>query len=124
MNTPNPESQATKRAKNQADFQTKVMKLVDQEGDELSMTLSAVGKKIKRSLCEDKIDELMGEIQMLVSWFIRSKNNNKCPSTHTPPAQMMNAAGPAPVNYQAMPPLQHMGEMQYDAGSNPNYYNL
>ena len=50
MNTPKPESQATKRAKDQADFQTKVMKLVDQEEDELSMTLSALGKKIKRSL--------------------------------------------------------------------------
>ena len=35
MNTPKPESQATKRAKDQADFQTKIMKLVDQEEDEL-----------------------------------------------------------------------------------------
>ena len=73
INTPKPESRATKRAKDQADFQAKVMKLVDQEEDELSMTLSALGKKIKRSLSEDKIDELMDEIQMLVSSFIRSK---------------------------------------------------
>ena len=64
------------------------------------------------------------KFQMLdVTWFIRSEKN-KHPSTPTPPAQIMNAAGPAPVNYQGMPPLQHMGEMQYDAGSHPNYYNL
>ena len=36
----------------------------------------------------------------------------------------MTAAGPASVNYQAMPPLQHMGEMQYDARCHPIYYNL
>ena len=110
MNTPKPESQATKRAKDQADFQTKIMKLVDQEEDELSMTLSALGKKIKRSLTEDEIDELMDKIQILMSWFIRSKKNKR-PSTPTPPAQTMNAAGPATVNYQAMPPLQYMGEI-------------
>ena len=76
MNTPKPESQATKRAKDQVDFQTKIMKLVDQEEDELSMTLSALGKKIKRSLTEDVIDELMDKIQILMSWFIRSKKVN------------------------------------------------
>ena len=94
------------------------MKLVDQEEDELSMTLSALGKKIKRSLSEDEIDELMDEIQMLVSRFIRSKKN-KQPSTPTSPPQTINTSGPAPVNYQAMPPLQHMKEMQYVDGSNP-----
>ena len=102
------------------------MKLVDQEEDELSMTLSALGKKIKRSLSEDEIDELMDEIQMLVSRFIRAKKN-KTPLATTPsppPPQQITASGPAPVNYQGMPPLQCMGELQYDGGSNPTYYNL
>ena len=87
MNTPKPESQTTKRAKDQADFQTKVMKLVDQEEDELSMTLSALGKKIKRNLTEDEIDELMDEIQMLVSRFIKSKKINVHQPLHPLPIQ-------------------------------------
>ena len=87
------------------------MKLVDKEEDELSMTLSALGKKIKRSLSEDEIDELMDEIQMLVSRFIRAKKSKPPLATipPPPPQQPINPAGPAPVNYQAMPTLQCMG---------------
>ena len=43
--TPKPMAKSTKKSKDQSEFQNRVLQLVDQEEDELGMTLTALGKK-------------------------------------------------------------------------------
>ena len=111
--TPKPVAKRTKN-KDQSEFQSRVLQLVDQEEDELGMTLTAVGKKIKQSLNQEDQDELMDEVQMLVSKFIKNKKTKTMPiavnvtTSATPGTNLVNpinVTAPSASGFEQIPPM-------------------
>ena len=68
--TPKSKPRVSKRQK-QNEFQKQVINLLDQEDDDIDLYFQSLAKKLKRTLTEGEIDNVMDEINGVVSRHVR-----------------------------------------------------
>ena len=127
---------AKKKTKSSIDweeFQQKILSLACEEEDEVDVTLSAMGKKIKRVFNDIERDEVLDELHDVISRHVRrvrAKYAAPSASLGAPPMpqhdQQMQGQGQGQASssdvYNA-PPLPTMQRISYDA-NNSSYYNF
>ena len=69
--TPKPKPSVSKRQKHNDEFQKQVINLLDQEDDDIDLYFQSVAKKLKRTLTVGEIDNVMDEINGVVSRHVR-----------------------------------------------------
>ena len=65
--TPKPKPRVSKRHKQNDEFQKQVINLLDQEDDDIDLYFQSVAKKLKRTMTEGEIDNVIDEINRVVS---------------------------------------------------------
>ena len=134
-----PKVHVTKKREQQDEFQERMLQLVEgqvqvlDESDDIDLALQAVGKRMKRHLDTIQRDDMIDEMQQLVSHFIKASRNNPGNSKAIPTMpQMQPAPVPPPVaestsgtgTLPTMPQLQRMDAFHYDVNTNQTYYNM
>ena len=73
LDTPKPKVQQGKRKKENDEMQQKILNLIENSNDEdeIDLAFTAISKCMKRSLNEEQQENLMDEINMLVSKHIK-----------------------------------------------------
>ena len=69
--TPKPKPRIGKRQKQNDEFQKQVINLLDQEDDDIDLYFQSLSKKLKRTLTEGEIDNVMDEIKGVISRHVR-----------------------------------------------------
>ena len=69
--TPKLKPRVSKRQKQNDEFQKQVINLLDQEDDDIDLYFQSVAKKLKRTLTEGEINNVMDEINGVVSRHVR-----------------------------------------------------
>ena len=75
--TPKLKARVSKRQKQNDEFQKQVINLLDQEDDDIDLYFQSVAKKLKRTLTEGEIDNVMDEINGVVSRHVRQARIKK-----------------------------------------------
>ena len=126
--TPKPKPRVSKRQKQNDEFQKQIINLLDQEDDDVDLYFQSLSKKLKRTLTEGEIDNVMNEINGVVSRHVRQARIKKEGVT-LPPCQ------PGQPQYQqvqgvqqqvqhdmALPPMPSLQQYSYD--NNMTYAQL
>ena len=75
--TPKPKPRVSKRQKQNDEFQKQVINLLDQEDDDIDLYFQSVAKKLKRTMTEGEIDNVINEINGVVSRHVRQARIKK-----------------------------------------------
>ena len=75
--TPKLKPRVSKRQKQNDEFQKQVINLLDQEDDDIDLYFQSLSKKLKRTLTEGEIDNVMDEINGVISRHVRQARIKK-----------------------------------------------
>ena len=131
VNTTKPKNKCTKHACERDDMAAKVLTMLEKDDDEVSLASASIGKRIKKSLNDAKVDAVLDELNEVVGHHVRTARGGGimgyqrqssvtlAPQTQVPPQQQQTS------NYQPMlpPPLQRL-DIAYDPMTNNSYQNL
>ena len=141
--TPKPKVKQGKRRKENDEIQQRILNLMENSNDEdeIDLAFAALSKHMKRSLNEEQQENLMDEINMLVSKHIKLARSGRVgifrPSCNTVTTSAVAATVPVPVQIQTHsptrpasvahttlpPPLQPIAQMHVDPYANNNTNN-
>ena len=100
--------------------------MMEQDDDDIDLSFAALSRKIKRSLNQNQKDDLIDEIQMLVSRHIQNvrENPNNAPTPSTSNAVPMHQGIDPGMNVNNMPALQRMPSYSYDPLTDQHFTNM
>ena len=124
--TPKPKPRVSKRQKQNDEFQKQGINLLDQEDDDIDLYFQSLAKKLKRTLTEGEIDNVMDEINGVVSRYVRQVRIKKegggsmlpCPPGQ-PQYQQVQVAQQQTQHPQqdvnmSLPPMPSLQQCSYD----------
>ena len=129
--TPKPKPRVSKRQKQNDEFQKQIINLLDQEDDDIDLYFQSLSKILKRTLTEGEIDNVMDEINGVISRHVRQTRIKKegvtiqpCPPGQ-PQYQQVQAVqqqGQHAQHDMALPPMPSLQQYSYD--NNMTYAQL
>ena len=131
---PKPKPRVSKRQKQNDEFQKQVINLLDQEDDDIDLYFQSLAKKLKRTLTEGEIDNVMDEINGVVSRHVRQARIKKrgggsmlpCPpgQPQYQQVQVDQQQGQHPQQDVNMPLPPMLSLQQYSDDNNMTYAQL
>ena len=122
--TPKPESKiCKKKCKETEEIQSKILNMIDEDkADEIDLAFTALNKRVKRTLNEEELEDLMDEINQIATCHIKASRLKKQgifnsstkfqnnPSVCTPPPP---AATATPMNSGNMWPMPQLTQYSF-----------